>query len=953
MVAQWLERRKAGTADPGSRELRAVVRAWLRLIRRPVAAIEPAVAGGSVAPTTERRPRLIAAPPAFDRAPDGRLVSLEQISAASNNVGVAAGPYYLFLYLSSPVSGVGAARPAGVCEVELFKANGSGHPRGPRCVHYSFPLPPAPGDGRYHAFRVVVPKVAGAAIVRFVPDGRAASRVLVSSSVFLVAATNLTYAASDPDSNRTFCPVPVGRLHCYFPTAPNCRYRLVPEIAAPRTGRAGEDSPGTATYQPMWGIAAAARAKAEGKMAAPVTLPLTPGDRPFQFRSNAQRVLIDVEFTELPEGAQLQGPLEPELAAADLRSEYLMLSDALLDHRRGEAIPAGKLLNILDRLLKTWKTPFSRLGFPEAVATSAERILSPPIIAVAGESLATHLAALSGFVAATETNALDLLDAEASTQPGIVLVELLFHRAGASWTEEGTTPITEDPGLLHLLRAAGERGWTRVFWFSEDRVHLGDFSPRFALFDRVISEIDAVDEVEVGPNRAIARLPFVDLRLANPIIAVPFGKTFNRHIEEARRPFERKTLVVGWADILEGGGVEEVLDNSVLRHVHICEDQWKFRANKVADFPRLLPNIIGYLAQRQLISAFKRYGAALFFYPTLRSDAQMLRSVMLAASCNCLPVIYCSGDRPRANPLIDEIAIVVEDRKYLHHLISRIAEDDLELARRRHMIWRTAALYNASGYSLVSALGVEPEKLPPRIEEVLVSIVTPTKRPELLARAYRQICDQLHPSWEWIVVLNRPDIEPSELPEEIVADDRVRVLAAAPSKNIGFCLELGIANANGALWVKWDDDDFYGPGYLCDTLLLSQMTDAALIGRPPTYVYLERTQKLYYRPDAAAGFVLSPKEFRQTGLVSGASLAGRLDGTRPVTFSFDWRGSVDTDYMAAVAAAGGTLCSGPHLGMVAFRAADPEFHTWRIPESALLVNADQIGGERELPRVLV
>lgn len=330
-----------------------------------------------------------------------------------------------------------------------------------------------------------------------------------------------------------------------------------------------------------------------------------------------------------------------------------------------------------------------------------------------------------------------------------------------------------------------------------------------------------------------------------------------------------------------------------------------------------------------------------------------MRNVMLAASCNCLPIIYCAGQRPQCNSFIEQIAIITDDEDQVRRLIGQTAENDLELLRRRHLIWRSAASHNFSGRLLMASLGISPTNLPDRTEDVLVSIVTPTKRPEFLIRAYRQICEQHHPAWEWIIVLNRRDVSLLGLPQEITANSRVRILSAAPSKNIGFCLELGIAAANGALWIKWDDDDFYGPGYVFDTVLLSVMTSAELIGRPPAYFYFEGDRSLLCRPGAALAFVLSPEQFQQSGLVSGASLAGRVHGIRTVTFGFDWRSSVNSDYMQAVTQSGGTICAGPNLGLVAFRASDPNVHTWRASNSVLLYRTEKVGGERELGLVLL
>ena len=453
---------------------------WLRSRDRGAPALPPKGHSGVIAladpaavstpPAAAERPRLIAEAPPFDRAPDGAPVPLGSISGDTNEVKVSSGSHHLFVYLPADTADASTAS----CEVDFFEAAGTTGERRRRWAHYVRALPSANSDGRYHAFRLVAPKGAAIARARFV-GASAGSEIMASADMFLVPTAKLTYAATDLSNDRYFCPIPIGRLHCYFTTTARYLFRIAAELGpGPSSSNESEKVAGKAIFQADWGTAADARARTEKTKVAPVSMPLEGGIAGFEFRATGPRAVVAVEFADVAADMSLKSPIAAIALGPDFPSEYLALGDDFFETK-----------------YKTARAAFSRLKFPEASLTATQLISSPRIIGVAGEFLRMHLRAFSGFTPVSDEDAMDVINSnEAGEEPGILLVESLFYRQGQSWLSVGTTALTEDPRLQDVLRIAGRRGWTRVLWFSEEQMHWDAFAGRLDLFDRIVGETD-------------------------------------------------------------------------------------------------------------------------------------------------------------------------------------------------------------------------------------------------------------------------------------------------------------------------------------------------------------------------------------------------------------------------------------------------------------------------------
>ena len=97
---------------------------------------------------------------------------------------------------------------------------------------------------------------------------------------------------------------------------------------------------------------------------------------------------------------------------------------------------------------------------------------------------------------------------------------------------------------------------------------------------------------------------------------------------------------------------------------------------------------------------------------------------------------------------------------------------------------------------------------------MLISVFTPTHRDTYLLDAWRCLCAQRYPQWEWVVLLNG-DLR--ELPAEIAADPRVRAIVAPEylqRLGVGALKRYACEQAHGEWLFELDHDDLLSPDAL-------------------------------------------------------------------------------------------------------------------------------------------
>ncbi|HET6652578.1 MAG TPA: hypothetical protein VFH10_08050 [Nocardioides sp.] len=241
--------------------------------------------------------------------------------------------------------------------------------------------------------------------------------------------------------------------------------------------------------------------------------------------------------------------------------------------------------------------------------------------------------------------------------------------------------------------------------------------------------------------------------------------------------------------------------------------------------------------------------------------------------------------------------------------------DDI-VEREAHSIrLRRAALthHSAAGWRRAAGLAHGLQTMPaPK-----VSVLLPTRRPEQVAFALRQVARQRGVDLELVLVTHGFEAGDADLEAFKATGVHLTVLEAGVDRPFGAILNLAARAASGDVFLKMDDDDWYGRDFASDLLLARAYSGADVVGTPPEFTYVEPLGTTVRRQDATEAF--------RPIVAGGTMLVDR--GTFTAVGGFrETRKFVDAGLLAAVREAGGTVYRSHGHGYVLRRGA--QGHTW-------------------------
>ncbi|USK82051.1 glycosyltransferase family A protein [Peribacillus frigoritolerans] len=121
----------------------------------------------------------------------------------------------------------------------------------------------------------------------------------------------------------------------------------------------------------------------------------------------------------------------------------------------------------------------------------------------------------------------------------------------------------------------------------------------------------------------------------------------------------------------------------------------------------------------------------------------------------------------------------------------------------------------------------------------MVSIICCTIRQHLMENVFQNYNNQVWKEKELIIILNRNDmsIDSWEIRAKFFQD--VSIYQLQEEWTLGECLNFGIEKAKYDFIAKFDDDDYYSPNYLAQSMECFNKTNADLIGKRTIFMYFE------------------------------------------------------------------------------------------------------------------
>ena len=208
-----------------------------------------------------------------------------------------------------------------------------------------------------------------------------------------------------------------------------------------------------------------------------------------------------------------------------------------------------------------------------------------------------------------------------------------------------------------------------------------------------------------------------------------------------------------------------------------------------------------------------------------------------------------------------------------------------------------------------------------------VSVVVCTKRPNALRNLLANYTRQTYLNKELLIILNNDRLNPDDYAHAARDLDQVRIYRLPDQWTLGSCLNFAVKKARYSLIAKFDDDDYYAPNYLTDSVRTMRKSGADVVGKRAHFMVLGSKPSLLFRyPSQRNRFVR---------LVQGATLLVRKHVFDQVAFPDRNRGEC-VKFCAACRARGFRIYAGSPYHFLALRRKNSRNHTWIVSDKKLL-----------------
>ncbi len=129
----------------------------------------------------------------------------------------------------------------------------------------------------------------------------------------------------------------------------------------------------------------------------------------------------------------------------------------------------------------------------------------------------------------------------------------------------------------------------------------------------------------------------------------------------------------------------------------------------------------------------------------------------------------------------------------------------------------------------------------------MVSVITCTIRNKNMENVFQNFNQQTYKKKELIIVLNNDKMNIKKWRRAAKKYKNVRIYQLSSKITLGDCMNYAVGKAKYDYIAKFDDDDFYGPHYLTETMQTFKETGTDIVGKRSVFVYMEQTKSLMLR----------------------------------------------------------------------------------------------------------
>jgi spore maturation protein CgeB len=510
----------------------------------------------------------------------------------------------------------------------------------------------------------------------------------------------------------------------------------------------------------------------------------------------------------------------------------------------------------------------------------------------------------------------------------LLFVESAWHGNHDAWQFHLTGPSAPTAAVVGLVNWCRAHGIPTVFWNKEDPAHYDDFLAAARLFDHVYTtDSTCIEryELDLGHER-VDVLPFAAQQsIHNPVRPVrghqsrdiAFAGTYFAHKYPERR--QQLDLLLG-AAVAVSPRMDTGLE--IFSRYHGGDDRYQFPAPWDE-------RVVGSLSYDRMLTAYRAYKVFLNVNSVATSPSMCARRIF-EVTASGTPVV--STPSPAVSEFFDDTMVsqpsTREEAGFVLRALVRspeLRDRTVHLGQRR--IWSDHT-YTRRIDRVLTAVG-RTDLLSAR---PTLSVIVSTNRPDRLDDVLCTVSSQVDSAFEVLILTHGFSPSTSELHARArsLGVDSLQLLTAAPDVPLGECLNRLVRAAAGDVVAKMDDDDLYGPHYLCDQLHAMDYSGADVVGKQAHYMHLK---------DLGATILRFPeREHQYTDFVAGPTIVARRELALAVPFLPTSRGE-DTAFLRNAAAEGATLYAADRFNFVQMRSDSGIAHTWNVTSSELLANS--------------
>ncbi|WP_316570818.1 glycosyltransferase [Neobacillus sp. YIM B06451] len=504
-------------------------------------------------------------------------------------------------------------------------------------------------------------------------------------------------------------------------------------------------------------------------------------------------------------------------------------------------------------------------------------------------------------------------------KPHFLLVESAWRGVNDSWRNLLTSVGKHDHSQIKaLIQYCNKKGIPTVFWNKEDPPNFPYFITTAKFFDYVFTtDSNCIPKYQKMVNHErVYPLPFA----AQPAVHNP--------IFSNNSPKENVAFAGTWYSFkhLKRQEFINLLLKPALRYdLKIFDRMYLFKGNKNYQFPDYFQNnIIGYLDYLDMVKAYKIFKVFLNINSVASSPTMFSRRVFeLLASGTCVISSISDG----ISSMFPGIVKVASSEKDVENHLKRLLKNKEEREKLSLLGIREIHkhhLYKHRFEKILDLIGLQYER---KGDLPGVSLITVNTSQEHIANILKNYRELNYENKELVVLINEGSIQEDDWMRLINDDDDIQVKKMPAGTTYGESFSAGIKFSRHPYTAVFDEEHYYAPNYLLDTMHAFTWSKAEIVGKSTYYAHVEAANKFVLRE--------LDKEHTFTNFVSGTTMVINKEVFKLVSYPEGNEGT-DTKFLKDCNEKGITIYSNDRFNHVRVKSREHTLHSWKISDEEFI-----------------